>query len=174
MMLASARFFKGSLMYSGGEPTKALAEMKEATQQYQATGTRNYLPYFQMRIAEVYLVLGDSKNARALLDVAEEGLLRTGEYWCYAEWLRLSGQYEKIVNADAQAERAYYQRSIADAESRGAMLWLFRTLLSLKASAVQAEEQQTIESKIQGLLHDCPELASSNFLTQVKIPLSEH
>ncbi len=161
MMSASAQLFRGMELLRHGESKEALAELSAATELYQSTGALNYLPYFQMRIAEASLALGDLANARQYLDIAQEGLERTGEYWCRAEWLRLSGEYQKVAHSDTVAEKAFYYQSMADAESRGALLWLPRSLLSLKKATEDADEEHAIDNKIQRLLQDCPELADS-------------
>lgn len=168
MMVASALFFKGSIKYYRGNPATALPEMIDALEYYQSTGTLNYVPYFQIRIAECYLALDEFESARSYLDQAQEGVERTGEYWCQAEWLRLSGVYERVVNSNIEAEKAFYHRAIADAESRGAMLWLFRSLLSFKATTVDADEQQTCRNKIEQLVKDRPELSDSYFLHPIQ------
>ena len=164
VMQASAQLFKGSASYYRGSIAAALIEMKEGLEQYQLTGTYNYLPYFQMRIAECYLSLREFDSARDCLDQAGAGVERTGEYWCQAEWLRLSGEYEKLANCDHEAEKSYYRRAIADAETRGAMLWLLRSLLALRSTVLDDSEKQSTERKMSCLLQDCPELADSYFL----------
>ncbi len=157
MMLASAVFFNGRIKYQQGNLTDALTEMTAGVKMYQSTGTLNYLPFFYIQIAEVCLALNDFTRAEKQLDLAQDKMERSGEYWCRAEWLRLKGEYTKLTQSHAAAQ-VYYQQAIDDAESRGAMLWLLRVLQS--SATLKKADQFTTDNKIQNLLNEWPELSA--------------
>lgn len=157
MMLASAVFFNGRTKYHQGNLMEALADMTAGVKMYQSTGTLNYLPFFYIQIAEVCLALKDFTQAKMQLDLAQDKMEQSGEYWCRAEWLRLKGEYAKLTQSH-NAALAYYQQAIDDAESRGAMLWLLRVLQS--SATIIKTDQITTDSKIQELLKNWPELSA--------------
>ncbi len=158
MMIASAQFFRGLLKMHRGETRQAYKEMKAGFVSYQNTGAVNYLPYFKMKTAEACLVLGEFEEAKQLLTESQHEIESAGEYWCVADWYRLQGEYELHTTKNKQLAASLFDQAIADAESRGAMLWMVSALQSRAALAHTIEARSDLETRISSVLAEWPEL----------------
>lgn len=111
-----------------GEPQAGAARIRRGLEALHQQDAQLRRPYYLALLAEVYLALGQSGEARALLDVAEVVARRNRDLWWLPEIARLRGL--ALTGPEAEAS---LRRALAAAREAGSRSLELRAAASLAA-----------------------------------------
>jgi predicted ATPase len=166
---AGAKVLEGWAAVDAGDAVAGAALIEEGVRDWQATGARLMLPYFEALLADATRRAGRPGEAAAQLRGALKRAEASGERWFAAELHRRLGETHAAQGdpAKAQAEAA---AALEVACGQGARLWEFRAALDLaglladrgdgKAAAARLEPLRAEPGGCRGL----PEFAAATRL----------
>jgi predicted ATPase len=128
---ATATLLRGWLVAARGELAQGLGMMQRGLSAKVATGSRLKLPYYHGLMAEMLAQLGQTSEARALIDAALEQAEQTGERWILPELLRLRAQALIGLRGGEGAAEACLRDAIRIAHGQTARLWELRAATAL-------------------------------------------
>ena len=105
--------------------------MQAALDEFRATGSRCFLPYWDARHAEALAANGDTALAMERLDQAFAAMEATDERWAEPELHRLRGVLLAQRGESAGLVEACHRRALQSAQKLGAGGWEIRALESL-------------------------------------------
>jgi predicted ATPase/class 3 adenylate cyclase len=107
--------------------------MQAALDEFRATGSRCFLPYWDAQHAAALSGRGDRAQAIARLEQAFAAMEATHERWAEPELHRIRGQLLERSGESAPAVEACYRRAIASSQHHGTKAWSLRAATSLAA-----------------------------------------
>ena len=107
--------------------------MQTALDEFRATGSRCFLPYWDAYHADALSAQGDYVQAVARLDHALAQMEATGERWAEPELHRIRGALLERRGAPAADVEACYRRAVSVARALGCKAWEARAEASLAA-----------------------------------------
>ena len=142
LWIAMARFFRGAQSV-GSHPDQGFAVMVGALRDYQATGSRVYLPYWLALLAKALAEADRPLEARTALQEAEEWVSETEQCWIHAELNRLKGQILlRAGMADAASAEAAFRAAMEVAHHQGARMWELRAARDLAHLGAEQGDRQ--------------------------------
>jgi predicted ATPase len=166
---AGAKVLRGWGQVAAGEPGVGGRTIEEGISDWQATGARLMLPYFEALLAEAKVQEGRSGEAAALLRGALKRATATGERWFAAELHRRLGELLR-AQGDLPRARAELEAAVEVARAQGAVLWQLRAAVSLSECLAEggdgAEAARLLEPLLSrsGGCRALPEFARANLL----------
>ncbi len=146
MMSGAGQFFMGSAMVAAGDLTAGRDQLLDGSQTWWATGTTNYRPWGEMRIAETYVLLGDIDTAKDWLHTASDRQERYGEHWCEPELHRLRGVVELAVNGYSDEVCDHFAAAVRSAMTRRAYAWLPKILGCCRDAELPVPDRENVEA----------------------------
>jgi predicted ATPase len=132
--VAGSKILRGWLEASGGTSGLSAGLIAEGIADWQSTGARLMLPYFEAVLAEVKAEEGLSSEAAALLQNALKRAEETGERWFTAELHRRLGAILRNSGDDLRA-REELVLAVDVAHRQGALFWELRAAADLAECA---------------------------------------
>jgi class 3 adenylate cyclase/tetratricopeptide (TPR) repeat protein len=129
-VLFAGKVMRGWCLGAMGRATEGIPWLLEGIAICRATGTNLVLPFFLMRLAEVYGIAAQPEEGFARLAEAAELVEMTQGRWDEAELHRLRGTLLQSLSEYAAAEDSYYQ-ALAVARRQRAKFWELRAALDL-------------------------------------------
>ncbi|MFL5334734.1 MAG: hypothetical protein ACJ8H8_16475, partial [Geminicoccaceae bacterium] len=128
--VAGAKVLRGWLDVVDGAPGPGGDLIAEGIRDWQATGARLMLPYFEALLAEAKVAEGRSGEAAAELRAALKRTEATGERWYAAELHRRLAAAAAAQGDGARAREAL-EAAVEVATRQGAKLWRLRAAVDL-------------------------------------------
>jgi predicted ATPase len=129
LWVTMAVVLRGAGSVAGDRTEKAAARMAQGLRDYQATGSRLFLPYWTALLAKAFAATGRHPEALGAVAEAREWADRTDQCWTQGELHRLRGRMLLRVD-DAGAEVAFGE-AIAVAREQAARIWELRAARDL-------------------------------------------
>ncbi len=124
-----------------GRGERAIVQINQALEDYQALGFRLWVPYYHTLLAEALLIAGRLSESKQVLETARELLSQTGECWYESELIRTEGELLlqfNLRNKNARQEKILqgspekcFERALEIARSQQAKSLELRAALSL-------------------------------------------
>lgn len=149
---AAAQVFQGWGWLASDRVPDGIEGIERGLRAYRATGSKLYLPYLLMLLAEGYRRIDRTDAALSTLTEAVSLAEASGERWSAAELHRQQG--ELFLNAhapDAELAEACYTRAISIARHQGAKTLELRATVSLA-------RQRLTQGKLATIRNDLPPL----------------
>jgi DNA-binding winged helix-turn-helix (wHTH) protein/tetratricopeptide (TPR) repeat protein len=149
-----------------GRVDAGLAALREAFHEYTTTGQRISTTSFSLLLAGAHLASGDVAGANAAVDVALAFAAETGERLHAHELYRLKGECLLAGGTSRRKTEAteYFQRALAIAGERKAVLFELRAAASLFRVRTSAREQLARLVDRFGAEDDCADLRAARAL----------
>jgi class 3 adenylate cyclase/tetratricopeptide (TPR) repeat protein len=130
-LLNYAIWFEGYARFWQGEREVGLAQLKRATEELEALGSRVTSSWRMACLAEAQLQLGELDAAESSLERAFE-IVKTGEGWAEAEVHRIAAEaILRKPGADMLAAERRFEEAIALARRQSSKWWELRTTVGL-------------------------------------------
>lgn len=133
---AGARVLRGWVEVEAGRPGAGGAVIEEGIRDWQATGARLMLPYFEALLAEAKAREGRAGEAALQLRAALKRVETTGESWFAAELHRVLAGILRS-QGDGAGAKADLEAAIAIARRQGARFWHLRAAADLAEGTVK-------------------------------------
>ena len=156
MMSGAGHFFMGSALVAAGDLLAGRDQMIDGAKTWWATGTTNYRPYGEMRIAEAHLLLKDIDFAISWLKTGSDRLEKYGEYWCEPELHRLRSAVELVSNGDSDIVHNHLAAAVRSAIALQAYTWLPKIINYCCREGLVVPERPRVDA----IVARYPELAS--------------
>jgi tetratricopeptide (TPR) repeat protein len=124
-----SRYTRGLAWASVWQPAEGLAEAEEAVAAWRGVGAQMGITSFLGDLASLHLKAGNTGEAFALLEQAEEAARRSGEHFYDAEIWRLRG--ELLKSSDVAASETALLRAIEVSRQQGGLLFELRSVVSI-------------------------------------------
>lgn len=131
LLEADAAIHAGFARATQGEVTLGITQLRQALAHYQTIDERMFVPYALALLAEIYLQVGQTEAALAALQEALARTEQTGEYFWYAELLRLRGDALHATGAAATEVEPWYQQGLHIAHQQQAKSLELRVAMRL-------------------------------------------
>jgi DNA-binding winged helix-turn-helix (wHTH) protein/predicted ATPase len=132
VVAATGQIVDGWALAEQGEPSTAVAQVREGLERLSASGTELVVPYYSSLLAEALARSGDTAGAVETASEALRTARRTGEVWYEAELVRLRG--EALLEAardDGSASEAAFLEALEIARLQEAKSLELRAATSL-------------------------------------------
>ena len=165
---AMAAILRGAASVAQKQTDEGLERIARGLRDYQATGGRQFLPYWLTVLAKSHAKAGHGPETLAALAEAREWMDRTGQRWIEAELHRLRGNalLQAYPSAAADAEAAFLE-AIAIAREQAARMWELRAAHDLALLWAEQGERRTARSLLEPIYgwfnegHDTPDLRTA-------------
>jgi predicted ATPase len=144
MVRAWASCIASWAMVADGERAAGIAGIRAALDAAQATGTKQFQPYFLGVLADACLLAGLTSEGLSAVQSGLEAARRTNERFYEAELLRLEAELARSNNTGAPRCTSLLNRAVEVAKHQTAQLLELRALTSL----VRASEAQSCAGEV--------------------------
>jgi DNA-binding SARP family transcriptional activator/predicted ATPase len=131
LLEADAAVHAGFARACQGEAALGIAQIRQGLAYYRSVEERMYVPYALAYLIEIYAQLGQIGAAQEALNEAISMTEQTGEYFWYAELLRLRGEILLAAGAAACDVEPWYQQARQQARQQQAKSFELRAAMSL-------------------------------------------
>jgi predicted ATPase len=123
---------KGCLIAVTGKASDAVGMITSGIAAWQLTGASGWMPFFLVRLAEVYAKLQQFQDARRSIAEAVTAMEMSKELWCEAEVNRVAGEIALLSpEREVSKARAYFERALAVARQQQAKSLELRAAMSM-------------------------------------------
>jgi predicted ATPase len=130
-LAAMGSITRGGALVEQGQVEEGIAEIRQGTADYEATGAKGGQPHRLVILAEACGKAGQIEEGLSLLDEALAAMHRSGERWYEAKLHRLRGELLRMQGADEAEVEVCFQRAIEVARQQQAKSWELRAVMSL-------------------------------------------
>jgi class 3 adenylate cyclase/predicted ATPase len=132
LWLATGVVVRGWALASSGRAKEGIAVIRLGLDDYRATGSELFSPYFLALLADAYGQAHQAAGGLSLLADALDGVERTGVRWIEAELHRLRGELQLALPKPDQSDAdACFGRALAVSREQQAKFWELRAATSL-------------------------------------------
>ena len=131
-LLAAATVIRGWALIQSGEVEIGLAQLRQGSPAWRATGAGLFEPYFLGLQAEAQGGFGAAEEGLDLVAKALDRVEETGERWFEAELHRIMGELMlRLPKADPGAAETQFEHAAATARQQGAKPWELRAAMRM-------------------------------------------
>jgi predicted ATPase/DNA-binding winged helix-turn-helix (wHTH) protein len=170
---AAAQVFQGwGRLASADGATPAIQRLEQGLMAYRATGSKLYLPYLLMLLAEGYRQTEQSETALSTLTEALTLAEQSGERWSVAELYRQQGElFLSPPQRHAEQAESCYLQAVSIARQQGAKTIELRATVSLAHLWRQQDKPALVRDALAPLYHWFTEGYTTADLQEAKIVL---
>jgi predicted ATPase len=131
LLKADAAVHAGFARACQGETALGIAQIRQGLAYYRSVEERMFVPYALAYLVEIYVQGGQTDAAREAINEALAMTESTGEYFWYAELLRLQGEIGMMSGATEREVEASYQHALQITRQQQARSLELRVTMSL-------------------------------------------